>query len=111
MLPTEPATPLGGDAAGEGAAATESVPVAVINPLGVISASAVIGRVIAWFGTAAGALFMLYLLWGGVEWMTARGDEERTRAGMNRILAASSGIAIILLAYMIVATIIGVIPK
>lgn len=79
------------------------------NPLGGRTVPQIIGRIIAWFGTAAGALFMLYLLWGGAEWMTARGDQAQAQKGRQRIVAASAGIVIVLLSYVLVSSIVNVV--
>lgn len=80
------------------------------NPLGSTNIPQIIGRVVSWFGVAGGALFLLYLIWGGVEWMTAGGNEGKAKQARGRIQASIMGIAVILLAYLAVATIIGLIP-
>jgi hypothetical protein len=80
------------------------------NPLGATSVPVIIGRVVSWLGGFAGSLFFLYLLWGGFEWMTAGGEEKRVKNAQNKIVAAASGIAVILISYMAVAAIIGIVP-
>lgn len=65
----------------------------------------------AWLGGLAGGLFFLSLIWGGIVWMTAGGNDEKVKAGRSRIVSSMIGIAIVLLAYMIVSTIIGVVPR
>lgn len=81
------------------------------NPLGSTSVPVIIGRVVSWMGGFAGSLFFLYLLWGGFDWMTAGGDGKRVEQGKKKMVAAASGIAVILLAYMAVAAIIGAVPR
>lgn len=83
----------------------------LINPLGNRTPQAIIGGAVAWLGGLGGSLFFLYLLWGGVEWMTAGGSDQKVAAAQKKIVAAASGIAVILFAYMAVATIIGVVPR
>lgn len=76
------------------------------NPLGQRTVPQILGSVVSWLGTFAGGLFMLYLVWGGLEWMTARGSDEQVKKGRDKIIAAVSGIVIILLSYLIVDAII-----
>ena len=83
----------------------------LLNPLAGRTVSGLLGQVVAWLGTAAGALFFLYLLWGGVQWMTAGGDQQQAANARKRIVAAVAGIAVILFAYILVATIIGIVPQ
>lgn len=81
------------------------------NPLSGRTVPVIIGNTVSWLGRAAGALFFLYLLWGGVQWMTAQGDQTKVQEAQKRIVAAIAGIAIVLLSYMIVASLITVIPQ
>jgi len=43
----------------------------------------------------AGLLTFLYLVWGGIQWLTSGGDKEKYEAARNRITAALIGLAII----------------
>jgi len=43
----------------------------------------------------AGLLTFLYLVWGGIEWLTSGGDKDKYEAARNRITAALIGLAII----------------
>jgi len=83
----------------------------LINPLGKKNIPQLIGRSVSWLGGLAGSLFFLFLLWGGIEWMLAGGDDGKVKKAKERITASVSGIVVILLAYMIVATIISAVPK
>lgn len=82
----------------------------LINPLGDTNVQEIIGRIVAGLGGLAGSLFFLYLIWGGVAWMVAGGDSKKVSDAQGRIKAAAMGIAIVLLAYMLVASIIGLVP-
>lgn len=79
------------------------------NPLGNRSVPQLLGQLVAWLGAIGGSLFFAYLMWGGIQWMTAGGSSERVKAGRGKIIAAVSGIAVILLAYLIIESLIGVI--
>lgn len=78
------------------------------NPLGNRSVPQLLGQLVAWLGAIGGSLFFAYLMWGGVEWMTAGGDYDRVGSGRKKIIAAVSGIVVILLAYLIIESLIGV---
>lgn len=76
------------------------------NPLGRRTVPQILGSVVGWLGTFAGGLFMLYLIWGGIQWMAAGGSTEQVEAGRKKIIAAVSGIVVILLSYLIVDAVI-----
>lgn len=58
-----------------------------------------IGNVIGTLLSMVGVLFFLLMLYGGVLWMTARGNEDQTTKSMHTIIAASIGIVIVLASY------------
>ncbi len=43
----------------------------------------------------SGILVFVYLVWGGIEWLTSGGDKGKTESARNRITAALVGLAII----------------
>lgn len=49
---------------------------------------------------AALAVF-IYLIWGGIEWITAGGDKGKTESARNKITAAVIGIIVLAAAYAI----------
>ena len=51
------------------------------------------------FGIIIGAVFIVV---GGIQYMTSGGDEEGTKAAKNKIIAGLIGIALVLLAYALV---------
>ena len=51
------------------------------------------------FGIIIGAVFVVV---GGIQYMTSGGDEEGTKAAKNKIIAGLIGIALVLLAYALV---------
>lgn len=79
----------------------------LINPLGSRSIPTLIGDLIQWISGLAGTFFMVYLLWGGFEWMTAGGDGKKTLAARNRMLYAILGIVVIFTSYFILDALIG----
>lgn len=48
-----------------------------------------------------GILFFVLMLYGGILWMTARGDTDQTQKAMNTLIAATVGIVIVLASYAI----------
>ncbi len=77
------------------------------NPLGSRTIPQIIGAIIGWLSGLAGALFMLYLIWGGIEWMTAGGSSEKLKKGQQKIIYAILGVVIVVLSYFIVDMVIG----
>ena len=51
------------------------------------------------FGIIIGAVF---IIWGGIQYMTSGGDEAGTEAAKNKIVGGLIGIALVLLAYAVV---------
>ena len=60
-------------------------------------------RGINWFLYFAGALAVIYLIYGGILYITAGGDQEKATAGKTAVINAVIGIIIIALALLIVA--------
>lgn len=79
----------------------------LLNPFGTRTVPGIIAAIIKWAAGLAGSLFFLYLLWGGIQWMTAGGKTETVQMAQKRILYAIVGIAVILLSYFIVDALIG----
>lgn len=51
---------------------------------------------------AAGIIAFFMLLWGGIEYITAGGDKERTQAATKRLTAALIGLAIVFSVFAII---------
>lgn len=49
----------------------------------------------------AGILVFVYLVWGGIEWITSGGDKGKTEEARNRITAALVGLAIVAAAWAV----------
>jgi len=53
----------------------------------------------------AGLLVFIYLVWGGIEWLTSGGDKEKYESARNRITAAVIGLVIVVAAWAIMSLI------
>lgn len=49
----------------------------------------------------ASLLVFMYLIWGGIEWVTSGGDKGKTESARNKITAAVVGLIIIAASYAI----------
>lgn len=59
-------------------------------------------NVVKWIILLAGLIAVVYLIWGGLLYITAGGDAEKATKGRTAIINAIIGIVIILLAFVIV---------
>lgn len=50
----------------------------------------------------AAILVFIYLVWGGLQWITSGGDKGKTEEARNRITAALVGLAIVAAAWAII---------
>lgn len=71
----------------------------------------ILGGVVGTALSLVSVVFFLLLIYGGVVWMTARGDESKTQKGMDIIIAAIVGVIMILSAYLITSFILGAASK
>jgi len=61
-----------------------------------------IQAIVNWILVIAGALAVIYLVYGGILYITAGGDAEKATKGRTAVINAIIGVVIILLAYIIV---------
>lgn len=73
------------------------------NPGVIISLPGAIGTVIGALLSFIGIVFMILMIYGGVLWMTARGNESQVKEAKDLITAAIVGLVIVLSAYGITA--------
>jgi cytochrome bd-type quinol oxidase subunit 1 len=59
------------------------------------------GNVIGAALSMIGVLFFILMVYGGILWMTARGNEDQSKKALNTIIAASIGLIIVLASYAI----------
>ncbi len=60
-----------------------------------------IGNFISLFIIIAGIMVLIYLVWGGVEWISSGGDKAGMESARNRITAAFVGLGIVVAAWAI----------
>lgn len=68
---------------------------------------ALISQVLTFIFIIAVLLVFLYIIWGGIEWITSGGDKGKTESARNRITAAVIGLVILLASYAILQLVIG----
>ena len=73
------------------------------------SVSEITGKIIGAGLAFVGVLFFILMIYGGILWMTARGNEQQVTKAKDLIIAAVIGLIIILSAYTITAYIGGAI--
>ncbi len=69
----------------------------------------IISTVLTWFLILAGAIAVIYLIYGGILYITAGGDAEKATKGRTALINAIIGIIIIALAILIVQWVSGII--
>ena len=76
---------------------SETAGAAKLNTNG--SVPTIAGNIIGGLLSMISVLFFVLVLYGGILWMTARGNSERTEKALDTIIAATIGIIIIMGAY------------
>lgn len=66
-----------------------------------------VGIIVGWVVYAAGALAFIYLVYGGILYITAGGDAEKATKGRTAIINAVIGLIITLLAFVIIRWVTG----
>lgn len=61
----------------------------------------VINAVLSFVMVIAALLVLMYLIWGGIEWITSGGDKGKTESARNKITAAVIGLIVLAAAYAI----------
>ena len=51
-----------------------------------------------------GALTLLMLVWGGFQWLTSAGNPEKVKSGMQTMLWAIIGVALVFSSYILLST-------
>lgn len=64
--------------------------------------STMLGQVLGVALSLIGVAFFLLMLYGGILWMTARGNSQQTEKALNTIISAIIGLVIILSSYLLV---------
>lgn len=61
-----------------------------------------IGSLITFFFVIFGIFALVFLVWGGIKWLTSEGDKNAVEGARNHIVAAIIGLVIIFLSYLLV---------
>lgn len=61
----------------------------------------VFNRVLNFVMVLAALLVFVYLIWGGIEWITSGGDKGKTESARNKITAAVIGLIVLAASYAI----------
>lgn len=60
-----------------------------------------VGRVILIVLGLVGVIFLAFMIWAGIEWMTAQGNDQKVTRAKNKITEAIVGLIIVVAAYAI----------
>ncbi|MEI6529313.1 MAG: hypothetical protein WCN88_02850 [Candidatus Falkowbacteria bacterium] len=60
-----------------------------------------VGRVILIVLGFVGVIFLAFMIWAGIEWMTAQGNDQKVTRAKNKITEAIVGLIIVVAAYAI----------
>ena len=67
-----------------------------------------LGNIVIAIVVLAVIIALLYLLYGGIKWVTSRGEKDQVEAARNHIIAAIVGLVVVFLAIFIVSLILGI---
>lgn len=81
------------------------------NPLGTDDVRELIGTVIKAILGLSGALALVMFIWGGLIWMTSRGDKKKIEDGQKTLEWAVIGLAILFVAYAAVNWVINALQQ
>lgn len=71
-------------------------------PSGFSSVESTVNTLLGWFLWIAGILAFVYLVYAGIMYITANGNDEQAKKGQKGIINAVIGIIVIALAYTII---------
>jgi hypothetical protein len=81
----------------------EPEPITLVNPLSVDTPEALINNVIKAILGIVGAIALLYLIIGGLMWLTSQGNTEKVKKGKDTLVWAIAGLAMIFFSYVILS--------
>ena len=71
-----------------------------------LNTSQTIRNIVVFFVVLAVIIALLYLLYGGIKWITSRGEKAEVEAARNHIMAAILGLIVVFLAIFLVTVIL-----
>ena len=86
-----------------GAFAAEIPGVSPVTPSGDLSIASVLSTVISWILGLAGGVAVLFLILGGLQYITSSGNKDKAEVAKQTILYAVIGLIVIALSFVIVA--------
>jgi hypothetical protein len=87
-----------------GAFAADALPsVTPVTPTGDLSIASVLTTIIYWILGLSGGIAVLFLILGGLQYITSSGNKDRAEAAKQTILYAVIGLVVIALSFVIVA--------
>lgn len=92
----------GGDKLANSSAKSNFPDVSVLNPLGTSKTDVIIGRVVKTGIGIIGSIALVMFIYGGLLWMTGRGNAEKTKSALQTMLWAALGVIVILGSYGLV---------
>lgn len=90
-----------GDAGGGSGGVTK-----LSNPLGVDDPRIIVGNIIKAILGIVGSLALAVFIFGGLNWVTSAGNEDKIKKGKDMILWATFGLAVIFSSYVLVGFVI-----
>lgn len=85
--------------------ATEGI-AKVLCALGEANAAKTIQNIIVFVIVLAIVIALIYLLYGGIKWITSRGEKDQVESARNHIIAAILGLVVVFLAVFIVSIVL-----
>lgn len=76
------------------------------NPLGTASVPVILGRIIKTFLGVVGGIALMVFVYGGLMWMTARGDQSQVKKGQDALRAATIGLFIVMFSYTLAGNLV-----
>ncbi|MBI5622055.1 hypothetical protein HY933_04310 [Candidatus Falkowbacteria bacterium] len=77
----------------------------------VASPEVIVGRIVNIVLSFLGTIFLVLMVVGGIQWLTAGGNEEKVTAAKSLIMQAIIGLVIVFAAFMISYFVLGLILK
>lgn len=74
-----------------------------VNQIQGVSATALVGRIIRAVMGVMGSIALIMFIYGGLMWMTARGNSEKAAKALQTILWGGLGVAVILSSYAVIS--------
>ncbi len=79
---------------------------ATLCTLGGDNLAITIRNIVGFFVILAVVIALLYLLYGGIKWITSRGEKDQVEAARNHIMAAIIGLVVVFLAIFILSIVL-----